>query len=455
MRPQRRRFLALGARTLAGAGLALGPYGATTLARAASWSDAGGEADYRALVCVFLDGGSDGFSLLVPQDPVDYAAYARSRAGLAVDDQKTLGLRDADGGRARLALHPAAQALQPLYETGQLNFVLNVGNLVEPVTRDGYESGDVLLPAQLFSHSDQTRQWQQQQAASRGASGWGALAGRHLSSYQQRDYLTSITLAGSNYWQTGEHARPFSLRASGLVEYAGLDADNHWQASRTAAFQRMIEQPRRHPMERAYADLQARAREITADLGAALEQTESRVPAPPAHRLAEHLAMVARLIATRDTLQLRRQIYYVRMGGFDTHDNQSDELPERFVELAESLAWFQSTLQGLGEAGNVVTFTASDFGRSLASNGDGTDHGWGNHQLVLGDAVRGGAMLGEPPVLAIDGPDSVAHGRIVPTLAASQYAASLLDWVGLDDRQIREVLPHLDNFEQRKLALFG
>lgn len=447
----RRRFLQLGSRTIAGAGLALGTSPLMTLAQAAD-GVVGSASGYRALVCIYLSGGCDGFSLLVPTGNAEHAEYTRSRGQLALPRNQLIDLYSNSGNAPAMGLHQSAASLQPLFNDGRLAMIANVGNLIEPTSKEEYENASVILPAQLFSHADQEIQWQQLQGRDRAQTGWGALAANHLASYQTRQDLTSVTMAGSNYWQSGLGKRPFSLRSSGIAQYSGLDSTDNWEQPRADAFERVLGLSRQHVMTSAYADLQHRAMSITAELGAALKQSEGAFTAPPVeNELAESLSMVAQLIAAQGTLGLQRQIFYVNMDGFDVHDNQSREQPELFAQLAEAMAWFQGAMDELGQSENVTAFTASDFGRMLTSNGDGTDHGWGNHLMAMGAAVRGGELYGNLPSLDIDGPDSVHHGRVLPTLSASQYAATLLRWIGLNDGDLDEVLPNLTNFSQRDL----
>ncbi|ASJ76494.1 DUF1501 domain-containing protein [Granulosicoccus antarcticus] len=445
----RRRFLDLGTRTIAGAGLALGVNPALTLARAAD-SATSQSSDYRALVCVYLEGGCDGFSLMVPTGSYEHAELAQARGELAIPQHQLISLQ---GGNSPLGLHPNAASLQPLFDDGHLAMIANIGTLIEPTTQEQYLNNTVALPAQLFSHSDQSIQWQQLQGRDRAQEGWGARAADYLSDFQERDYLTSISLAGSNYWQSGSGQRPFSLTGSGVLEYQGLDGNNNWQSPRREAFERVLNLPRDHVFTTAYADLQKRAISITSELGQVLESNASLfTDQPEDNSLAQKLNMVAQLIAAQEQLGLQRQIYYVSMSGFDVHDNQSLELPELFKELTEALAFFQNKIDMLGKSANVTTFTASDFGRSLLSNGDGTDHGWGNHLMAMGGAVMGGSIYGELPSFALDGPDSVHRGRILPTTSASQYASTLLRWVGLDEAAVSEVLPDIGNFQTRDLG---
>jgi len=403
----RRNFLKLGTQTIAGAGLALGVDPMLTLAHAAD-ARLHDTNDYRALVCVYLDGGCDGFSLMVPTGSFEHGELAASRGGLAIPHNQLLALQ---GGAAPIGLHPNAGALQPLYDRGKLAMIANVGTLIEPTTQQQYQNNEVLLPAQLFSHSDQAIQWQQLQGRGRGVEGWGAKAADYLSGFQERDYLTSISLAGSNFWQSSERQRPFTMTESGVRQYQGMDEGTEWQRPRREAFESVLQAPRRHVFSNAYADLQKRAISVTTELGQVLDVNASLFTDQPGdNELASSLNMVAQLVAAQEQLGLRRQIFYVRMGGFDVHDNQSRELPELFTKLSEALAFFQEKMEYLGMADNVTTFTASDFGRSLLSNGDGTDHGWGNHLMAMGGAVNGGNIFGELPSLEVHGPNSVNNG---------------------------------------------
>jgi len=448
----RRRFLKLGAQTMAGAGLALGNNPALTLARAADTSS-GGAHDYKALVCIYLEGGCDGFSLMVPTGSYEHEVFASARGALAVPHHQLIGLQ---GGASPIGLHPDAAALQPLYDEGKLAMIANVGTLIEPTTPEQYNNNAVSLPAQLFSHSDQAMQWQQLQGRDRGKEGWGARAADMLADSQGRNYLTSISLAGSNYWQSGLGQRPFTLTEAGVVNYQGMDNMSDWQQPRRDAFQRLLDVPRQHVFSKAFADMQKHAISVTSELGQVLESNAGLFEdQPEGNSLAGSLNMVAQLIAAQEQLGLRRQIYYVSMGGFDVHDNQSKEQPELFKELSTAMAFFQQKMDQMGKSDSVTAFTASDFGRSLTPNGDGTDHGWGNHLMAFGGAVNGGSIYGTLPTLEVSGPDAVHRGRILPTTSATQYAASLLRWLGLNEFELDFVLPSLANFDNRDLGLFS
>jgi uncharacterized protein (DUF1501 family) len=221
---------------------------------------------------------------------------------------------------------------------------------------------------------------------------------------------------------------------------------------RRAAFEALLSENWRSVFSRAFARVHRRALD-TADLVNAALATAPTLATPfPASRLAQQLAMVAKLIAVRDRLEMSRQIFFVAAGGFDTHDNQVTDQPNLLTDMSASIAAFHAASVELGVAGQVTTFTQSDFGRTLTSNGDGTDHGWGGHQLIAGDAVRGRDIYGRMPRLEIDGPDDVGGGRIVPTTSVDQFAATLARWFGVAEAQLDLIAPNLSNFAQRDLG---
>lgn len=451
---KRRKFLTTATRTVCGAGLAISNSQWLSMANAESLTNG---SDYRALVCLYLSGGNDGFSLIVPTDSADYREYSDSRQTLAVEQSNLQNLSSRNPNNPTCGIYSQAAALTELYDQNRLAFLANVGTLIEPTTKTQFNDQSVALPAQLFSHSDQEIQWQQLQGQTQSLDGWGALAAQHLSGAQQKEYLTSITLSGSNYWQSSEEARPFSVAPEGVVNYQGMDdPQSDWQRPRREAFQRILQKNYSHLFSQAYADLQNRASASTVELGAALENAASlSAPLPGGNFLAEKLAMVAKLISVRESLGMSRQIFYVNMSGWDTHDAHLKDLPNLYAQLAEAMLYFQSAMDELGQSDNVTTFTASDFGRSLTGNGDGTDHGWGNHHMIMGGAVNGGNIYGQIPRMSVEGPDAIRNGRVIPGLSATQYAATLLRWMGLDDSALDSIFPNLNNFQSRDLGFMN
>ncbi len=438
----RRRFLKLGCKTIAGAGLLAN----TPMAFAQNTSAF--DASYRALVCINLQGGNDGFNMLVPSTAAEYNEYQTGRGHLAISRDQLLPLYPTTLNSSAVGLHPQMSGLTSLFEQGQLAAIANVGTLVQPVTTESVRNRTASIPAQLYSHHDQASQWHKLNHRQSSPSGWGARAADILAEQQPYRSLASISLSGSNDWQVGGTDQAYNISSYGVNNYSGMDdPQSMWQQSRRDAFTRLLHLRYDNVFEQAYADLQLRAMVLSANVGAALDRlSELQTPVPAENPLAEQLQMVARLIAVKDEFRMSRQLFYVNFGDFDTHDDQLENQPRLLGQLADALVYFNTVLHELGEINNVTSFTMSDFGRTVTSNGDGTDHGWGNHHWVMGGSVNGGDIYGTLPRLAIDGPDDAGNGRIIPTMAVSQYAATLLRWVGLNDAEVQSALPALSNF---------
>lgn len=446
----RRKFLNLGCKTILGAGLL-----SSTAARLAN---AQTDDHYRALVCINLNGGNDGFNMLVPSGGAAYQEYRDSRGHLAVGAADLLSLAPATPNTTAVGLSPYMAQLKPLFEHGHVAFQANVGTLVEPATPDDVRNESVRLPEQLFSHHDQARQWQKIDHHHHWNSGWGARTADVFAATQPYPNLAAISLVGSNEWQSGGEQSAFTISSDGVPSYSGMQdlSEDSWQLPRRQAFIELLHQDYENVFERSYAQLQTRALVLSTNVGAALDRLgELQTPTPQNNPLAQQLAMVAKLVAIKDEFRMTRQLFYVDLHGFDTHDDQLRVQPYLYSQLAEALAYFHQALQELNQLDNVVSFTSSDFGRTVSSNGDGTDHGWGNHHIVMGGAVHGADIYGTMPRLAVKGPDDYRNGRIVPTTAVSQYAAAHLRWLGLDDSEINTLLPSLKNFPSTGPAFYG
>lgn len=449
-RYNRRKFLTLGCKTIVGAGLL-----SSTAARLAN---AQSSDHYRALVCINLNGGNDGFNMLVPANGAAYSEYKSNRGHLAVGDRDLLALSPITANTTPVGLNPYMAKLKPLFEQGHVAFQANIGTLIEPATPDEVRNNSVRLPQQLFSHHDQSRQWQKLDHHHQWNSGWGARTADILAASQPHPNLASISLVGSNEWQAGGDQSAFTIDSSGVSQYAGMNelSQDSWQLPRRQAFIQLLHHQYENAFERSYAELQSRALVLSTNVGAALEKLgELQTPVPADNHLAQQLAMVAKLIAIKDEFRMSRQLFYVDLHGFDTHDDQLRVQPYLYSQLADAMAFFHQALTELNQIDNVVSFTTSDFGRTVSSNGDGTDHGWGNHHLVMGGAVRGADVYGIMPRLTINGSDDYRNGRIVPTTAVSQYAATHLRWLGLNENEIDHLLPSLINFSARDLGFLG
>lgn len=433
----RRAFLRAGMLGAAGAALAL----RTADAPAAI-------TDYRALVCVFLLGGNDSFNMLVPRSAAEYAVYARSRQNLAVDASVLLPVSPLNPDGAQYGFHPRMPEVARLFEAGRLGVVANIGPLVQPVTRAEVLAGGPVVPPQLFSHNDQQDQWQTLKGRSTLASGWaGRIADALQSELASQQLPVGISLTGVLPFQVGAATTPYVLGTDGAPTYAALtNPAIAFYAERRAAFEAQLAANTPSPLRRALADVHRRSLASADRVNAALARAPALATTFPAGQLGAQLRAAARLISVRDELAIKRQVFLVAIGGFDTHDDQNELQPGLLGNVSASLGAFQGALDELGVADRVVTFTQSDFGRTLTSNGDGTDHGWGSHQLVMGGPVIGRTIHGRMPSLEIGGADDIGGGRIVPTQSVDQYAATLARWFGLDETTIDRVVPGLARF---------
>lgn len=418
-------------------------------ALADSGSLAGGN-DYKALVCVFLYGGSDSFNLFVPTDSARFDQYSNARGSLAIDQADLLA--GADGA---VSFHRNLDGIRQLYDAGNAAVVANVGNLIQPVTREGLLNGSATIPADLFAHNHQQEQWQKGLASlptSVVGAGWGGRMADLLRDANAGSTLPpSFTVAGSNYFQSGNLTNPISINPSSgpsLLDY--MDANSYSaNAGRDAAMSRILALQNDHLLKQFAGESFDRARDSSRLLSAVMNQHPASSRDFATHGdLGQQLQMVARLIAGRQILGQRRQIFFVGMGGWDTHDAQSPRMQELTEDLNKGLSSFQEELVAQGVQNSVTTFTASDFGRTLTVNGDGSDHGWGGHYLVMGGAVNGGRLLGDWPSYEIGGNDDTGDkGRVIPSMSVNQYGAALASWMGLSPSDIAEIFPDLSNFD--------
>ncbi len=441
--------------------------------------------DYKALVVLFLFGGNDSNNLLVPQK--NHPAYADYKSGRGV--LKILDPTDSayvSGQPASLPLtttsgdygvHPAAAGLQQLFNDGELAFVANVGTLLHPTTRAQFQAGSVPLPPQLFSHSDQQVQWQSSVPDQPFSSGWGGRVADLLASqgYADGQVSLSVSLAGINSLQVGSQEIQYAVTPEGAIPLSGygpaatpyinaLNTDgsykNTLQGKRLKAFDDITNYTYQHLLEDDHAQVVKRSRANEGLVGAALtEAALSGVDFDAKFinaqtNLGDQLKTIAKLIAGRNSLNNRRQIFFASIGGFDTHQDQNDAQTNLLGELGGALKAFSDTLIALGVNDNVVTVTHSDFTRTLTPNGTdpetaGSDHGWGGHQIVLGGAVNGGQVYGSFPSLKL-GQDQDAgtsnRGRWIPTTAVDQYAAVPAKWLGVSNGLLPDIFPNLGRF---------
>lgn len=401
--------------------------------------------DYKALVCVFLYGGNDSFNMLVPTDNAEYQTYQQVRQNLAYSQDALLPINPLNSQAYAMGMPTAMSAVHDLFEQKKLSVVANVGPLLQPVTKIQANQDKTLLPPQLFSHNDQQNHWQSGRPQAPAFTGW---AGRmaELIIDTPAGLPINLSIDGMNLLQTGSISSPFSLNASGPEQFEALDASQDWNLNRVNAFQRMIANTP-HVLEQGFKDVLNSASTNNILAASALEQAvTTQIIYPENNGLAEQLKMVAKLASVQQQLAQNRQVFYVGFGGWDTHDNQATDHPRLLTALSEALNAFQANIEELGLGEQITTFTMSDFGRTLTSNGDGTDHGWGGHQLIMGGAVNGGQILGNMPSLELESDDDIGDGRIIPTLSVDEYAASLSSWFGLTENELNAIFPNLSRF---------
>ena len=406
--------------------------------------------DYKALVCVFLYGGNDYGNTLVPVDATSYSAYQGMRPSLAYAASElaatTLVPSVALPGGRQYALAPELAPLLPLFTAGRMGVMLNVGTLVQPTTKAQYTAKSVPLPPKLFSHNDQQSVWQSS-APEGAASGWGGRMGDLFVAGNGNATFTCVNVSGNAVFLSGSTAVQYQVSSTGPVAFSGLAAPLFGSAACSSALQSLVTAPRTHLFENEYSRVAIRSIDAGGALTAALATAPVlATPFPAGNPLADQLKFVARMISTAPTTSTKRQVFFVSIGGFDTHDGLDTVHPGLLTTLADALAAFQAATVELGVSNQVTTFTASDFGRTLTAN-DGSDHGWGSMHFMLGGAVNGGRFYGTAPVVANNGPDDVGQGRLLPSTGVDQYAATLGKWFGISDSDLLTVLPNLGNYD--------
>ena len=444
----RRRFLKACA-----AGGGLYAFGRTPGSIYAEAAGVNGFSDYKALVCVFLFGGNDSWSMVVPRSDADYNAYAQSRQNLAIAKDQLLPVNAMNGNGVLYGLHPSMQGVADLFESGRCAVVANVGPLIQPTTKAQYQAGSVALPPQLFSHNDQQDQWHSLRGKAVSKTGWaGRVADVLASQVSGQELALNVSLSGNTLFQAGASATPYIMGASGATTFTGFGTTG-MAAARKASFQNVVNATYGTVYQRAFADVQKRAVKYADLVNDALSTAPPLATLfPSGSSLATQLQTVARMIAVRERLGMSRQVFFVATGGFDTHDEQLVDQPGLLGNLSASLAAFHAATVELGVASNVTTFTQSDFGRTLTSNGDGSDHAWGGVQLVVGDGVQGRTIYGDYPVLEIGGTSDVGGGRFIPAVSSDQYAATVAKWFGVADAQMPTIAPSITNFVDKDLG---
>jgi uncharacterized protein (DUF1501 family) len=410
-----------------------------------------GPTDYRALVCLFFSGGMDSFNLLVPRGNTEWGQYRTTRGDVALPQESLLALNPSVSAGLDLGLHPKLPGIQGLFNAGKAAWVTNVGSLIEPITKLDWENDSKAFPLGLFSHSDQIEQWQTSMPHVRSSKGWAGRAADLLQSLNSVGSSSmNISLTGTNIWQSGESAFEYSINTDGAEPLYGFNPAETSEYSstlyRSRAIQDQLAFDYQHLLTNSFATKKRKAIEAYQQFN---EATDIDLPTNiiwPNGYLSSQLQMVAKTIAAHSALGHVRQTFFVEIGGWDHHDGLIEKQDEQLPQVDAAIKFFYDTLTALNLDDKVTTFSASDFGRSLSSDGDGSDHAWGGNHFVIGGAVQGQRIYGEYPSVVLDSPLDVGRGRLIPQISVDSYVAELALWLGVPASSLSQVLPNIGNF---------
>ena len=435
--------------------------------------------DYKAIVCLFMSGGNDQGNTVLATDPGSWSEYVRIRTSPGTDSIALPAVGVTGGvlpivpktvqpGRT-FALHPGMQALKTIFDAGRVAVVANVGPLIMPTTLAQYKAGSVKLPPKLFSHNDQQSLWQSSRPEG-ARSGWGGRMADLLMASNSAPIFTAISVSGNAVFLSGQAVNQYQVSSAGAVPISNLNSWMFGAGPTTNPLQSVIASDHANLFEKEHAAVVRRSIAAQGLLAAGMVPTGATgVPDPTLYTnpntgaqaknsLAIQLQTVARVIAGRSALGAKRQVFFVNIGGFDSHDNQRVNQGDLLTRVAHAMAYFDgalANLKGVDLRNNVTLFTASDFGRTFTSNGDGTDHGWGSHHFVMGGAVKGQDMYGDFPVTGLKHDHDVGSGSLLPQTSVDQYGATLASWFGLSASQITDVFPGIANFTTRNLGFMS
>jgi len=417
---------------------------------------------YQALVCIFLSGGNDGHNTVIPISTAqqNYNLYAQGRQGLALSQGSLLAINN---GNDVYGLHPSMPEMQGLYNQGAMAVLANVGNLVQPINRDGYMTNNLaIVPSALFSHSDQSSQWQSAIPSGMGSTGWGGRMADLMQGQNSAAVFPSVTnSADCGLFCTGQSTFPATVPPplSGLPGVTGMATITGVQSSSspTAGMQQLLSFDNGLQLVQASNGIVTRGNNYAQTLTGLLQSSSLTTVFPANNPLAAQLQTVANVMSVRSQLGLNRQIFFCDFGSFDTHGQQLETQQALLQQLSQAILAFYNATKEMGIAQSVTTFTASEFGRTLNPSGtDGSDHAWGNHHFILGGGVQGGKFYGDFPSLTLGSEnDANNRGTLIPTTAISQYGATLAQWFGVPTANLPSVFPNIGNFGSNNLGFLG
>jgi len=405
--------------------------------------------DYKALVMVMLNGGNDSFNMLIPSGNTEYNEYATTRSNLAISQADLLAINPITTDGRSYGLNPSMPNFQNLFNTNKLALLSNVGTLVAPMTKTQYINGTVARPLGLYSHLDQRMQWQTGRPNERTHRGWGGRVADLIQSMNtNQDISMNISLNGINTFQYGNEVVPYVITPNGAISITGWEDTDPYNTARKTAMNSMMDQDYYDIYKNTYKNTVKSSNDTSLVFQAAIDAVPSFVTAfPSGNDLAAQLRMVAKTIAARDTLGFSRQIFFVELNGFDHHAELLHEHGLKLSIIDEALNYFNSVTEELNIANSVTTFSASDFGRTLTSNGNGTDHAWGGNSFMMGGSVIGKDMYGNFPSLDLNAATSLhSRGVVLPTTATDLLFAELAQWFGVSNTDLDLIFPNLSNF---------
>lgn len=406
--------------------------------------DTGG---YKAMVCLLLEGGADSFNMLIPKGSAEWQQYAITRSNLAIprNDVRQLNLSQSIG--TDLGVHPSMVNMQQMFNNGELAFISNVGSLVNGVTKDEIYNGSAELPLGLFSHADQVMHWQTGVPHDRVAQGWGGkIADMLYACNTNQNISLNISLAGSNIYQTGNQSIEFAIdpyRGSTTINGYGED----WQMSqmRTQAIDNMIDAYHEDMFKKSFIDIIKVGKEGAEQFNTAVDGVNINTSFTDNY-LSQSFNMIAKTIAARNTLGMSRQIFFISYGGWDHHDEVLNAQEEMLSEVDTALAEFNTAMKELGVHDDVVTFSMSEFGRTLTSNGNGTDHAWGGNVFAMGGPVNGQQVYNGYPDLGLNSNIEIGGGVLIPSMSVDEYFSELSLWFGVPPSELITLFPNITNF---------
>lgn len=414
--------------------------------------------DYKALVCILLAGGNDSYNMLVPRDDGSWNMYAATRSDLAIPQANLLPINptNAPSGK-QFGLHPSFGGIQSLFEDGNLSFLTNVGTLAVPIAnRTQYRSSSYQKPLGLFSHSDQIQQWQTSVPRDRQAVGWGGRLADVVGDMNNNSNISmNISLSGKNVFQAGNTVSEYSIKntgngAVGMEPIPWRGNAGFLTAIRNQGVDNMIAQNYSNLFQSTLGDLTKNSIDAQVQFSDAIAAVSPFNTSFSEHYLSQNMRMAAKTIAARTALGMNRQTFFMTFGGWDHHNEVLNNQLYMLGVLSTAMKEFYDALEEIGMQNDVTTFTISDFGRTLTSNGNGSDHAWGGNQMVMGGAVNGKKMYGDFPSLLLDYNDNPlnvnSRGSLIPTTSVDEYFAELALWFGVSPTDLPMVLPNINNF---------